>query len=156
MDTISWGPHAWRLLHSISFAYPTKPSEIERRRTKEFFTSLQHVLPCPDCRHHFARLLREKPIDDALTSQDLFCRWLVGAHNDVNERLGKPHMPFESVKTKYESLRGICQLPQTGSTLTDASGKKSSCNRNLMWMVILLVVLLAVVAIAALIVKRRK
>lgn len=154
MDTLSWGPQAWRFLHSITFAYPVKnPSDAQKKQTKEFFTYLQFLLPCPECKQHYSQLLILKPIDNALDSQDSLSRWLVNIHNQVNKRLGKPEMPYEIVKDKYEALKGMCQLklPVSGSEYVSdmiASSKSSSalCNKHLMILVMFLVLTLCVSA----------
>lgn len=48
------------------------------------------VLPCFWCRLHFSQVLAENPIPDT----GLF-KWSVDVHNIVNEKLGKPIVPYE-------------------------------------------------------------
>ena len=50
MLTTVWGPSMWHYLHTMSFNYPVKPSDDDRKHYKNFILSLQYVLPCKYCR----------------------------------------------------------------------------------------------------------
>ena len=43
--TTVWGPAQWHMLHTISFNYPVKPSEEEKKKYRDYVLSLQNVLP---------------------------------------------------------------------------------------------------------------
>ena len=53
MNPEVWGPGAWTFLHSITFQYPEKPTDIDKQKYYTFFNSLKNVLPCPVCRDHY-------------------------------------------------------------------------------------------------------
>ena len=49
-----FGPPLWASLHSISYAYNPK-SEQEQQNYYNFFYNLGHVLPCAECKLHYAK-----------------------------------------------------------------------------------------------------
>lgn len=111
MDTLFWGPGLWVALHSMTFDYPENPSLEDKQRYRAFFHTLKYVLPCGTCRAHYTEGIEKKmPIEPALKNRDTLSRWLVDFHNSVNQRLGKPIVSYESVKEKYNMMRGQCQI----------------------------------------------
>jgi glycosyltransferase involved in cell wall biosynthesis len=48
-----WGPHAWFFLDSIILSLPNKLNNEQKIIYKNFFTSLQYILPCELCREHY-------------------------------------------------------------------------------------------------------
>ena len=44
MNQNIWGSHLWFSLHTISFAYPIKPTINDQNNYKNFFVSLQNVM----------------------------------------------------------------------------------------------------------------
>ena len=106
MDSSIWGPSAWVFLHSVSFTYPENPSRTDKSRFKDFFEQLCYVLPCKDCCIHYQKELTDTGLEKAIESRDSLSRWLVTVHNNVNRRLGKHIIPYETVKKQYESYKG--------------------------------------------------
>lgn len=106
MDPYIWGPSAWEFLHSTTFAYPDEPSQTDKLRYKDFFEQLCYVLPCKDCCLHYQQELVNTKLDQALDSRDTLSRWMVEVHNNVNKRLGKTIVPYETVRKKYISYTG--------------------------------------------------
>jgi len=96
-----WGPRLWDFLHACSFALPEKPTEEQTKAFEKLLEALRVLLPCPKCRNHYNTFIEEKPAP-ATCGTDLQ-KWLVDFHNDVNERLGKPTIPLETVKANYIS-----------------------------------------------------
>jgi hypothetical protein len=113
MDVRFWGPSFWATLDFIAFNYPHDPSSSDKKNVKQFITTLGQLLPCATCQQHFTELLSTFVIDDHLKSRDTLTRWIVDLHNKVNERLGKPKVPFEQVSSKYEQMRGTCEMNQS-------------------------------------------
>jgi len=107
MDTRFWGPSGWRLLHSITFAYDPKR---DRASVDKAFTMLPFVLPCKYCRASLTEYMEADPLQPALASRDLLCRWLWRIHNQVNRKLRSqkirvvPDPPFEKVAKFYNDL----------------------------------------------------
>ena len=58
MNPKIWGKHAWIFLHSITLAYPNCPTDEEKNNTKNFFISLENILPCYECRRNYKKHLK--------------------------------------------------------------------------------------------------
>ena len=58
MQSQNWGPHAWNFLHSVSFAYPIEPTLQDQQNYKNFYHSIQFILPCSFCRSYYCVLLK--------------------------------------------------------------------------------------------------
>ena len=50
MMTSVWGPPLWHTLHTISFNYPIKPTDKQKKDYYKFYSSLKNILPCKYCR----------------------------------------------------------------------------------------------------------
>ncbi len=99
-----WGPFFWHTIHIVAMGYPEKPTYSQKKAAKEFFESLQYLLPCSECRTHYAQHLAVSPITPHLDRrQDLF-KWTVELHNTVNQSLGKPRMLETDVIAHYKRL----------------------------------------------------
>lgn len=95
MKTGRWGPSAWRFLHSVAHAYPDEPSPEHKAAAKSLFLSLRFMLPCGECCKHFAAGVGDADLEAAVQSRGALSRWLWEFHNSVNDRLGKPRVPWE-------------------------------------------------------------
>jgi len=87
-----WGPFFWHTIHIAALAYPTKPNYAEKKAAKEFFESLQFLLPCPICKEHLKVHLRKYPITPHLDRREDLFKWTVILHNEVNISLNKDTM----------------------------------------------------------------
>lgn len=82
-----FGPQCWRLIHAVAFTYPIKPTPTDMNNYKQFYESLAHVLPCKDCRDHYAKLLQVMPLDGTiLSNRELLIKWTYDIHTAVNKR----------------------------------------------------------------------
>ena len=104
MNQNIWGSHLWFSLHTISFAYPIKPTVTDQNNYKNFFVSLQYVIPCSVCQRNYKRHLLEHPIDKHLNSRKDLVYWLIDIHNMVNSEIGKKFMSYDVVLKKYENV----------------------------------------------------
>jgi len=144
MDVNLWGPAFWHVLHTITFDYPEHPTPEEHERYSQFFHSLKYVLPCGACRKHFAHGIETKyPIEPALKNRDTLSRWLVDFHNTVNKRLDKPVVTYDSVLSKYESMRGKCGANSSDSQCSDGSANNRT--NILLYCVVCLLILMVLV-----------
>ena len=50
MMTSVWGPPMWHVLHTISFNYPIKPTNEQKKFYYNFYSNLKNILPCKYCR----------------------------------------------------------------------------------------------------------
>jgi len=102
MEPEIWGPSAWLFLHTVTFNYPKEPTIIDRNNYQDFFTSLQHVLPCPKCQKHYMMNLSKHPIQ--LQSRKHLVEWLLNVHNAVNIQNGKGVWTYDDLYDKYNTL----------------------------------------------------
>ena len=94
----------------MTFGYPDRPSPEEQQAAVNLFESLQYLLPCPKCSDHFCQGLAENPVGQHVQSKEALSRWLVDFHNRVNQRLGKKHVPYETVAQKYSASDSVCPV----------------------------------------------
>ncbi len=106
MNQNIWGPHLWFSLHTITFAYPLKPNDQDKAYYKNYFESMQNVIPCSVCKKNYIRHLKESPIEKHLASRRDLVYWLIDLHNLVNGKTGKKIWSYESVIKKYEKVYG--------------------------------------------------
>jgi hypothetical protein len=102
MNQNIWGPHLWFSLHTISFAYPLKPTTTDIENCKNFFETLQNVIPCSVCKKNYIRHLKEYPINGHLHTRKELVYWVIDLHNMVNAETGKKILSYENVIKKYE------------------------------------------------------
>lgn len=104
MNQNIWGSHLWFSLHTITFTYPINPSTIDKNNFKNFFESLQNVIPCAICQRNYKRHLLEHPIDKHLNTRKDLVYWFIDIHNMVNSEIGKKFMSYDVVLKKYENV----------------------------------------------------
>ena len=105
MNQNIWGPHFWFVLHTITFNYPLRPSETDKRNNLNFLNNLQYILPCSVCRKHYKRHLKTDPPIKKLNSRDEFIKWMIDLHNDVNGETGKRSTyTYQEVLNRYEQI----------------------------------------------------
>lgn len=96
-----WGPPGWKFMHYVSLGYPDAPNETDKQQYKEFYESLQHVLPCHTCAQNYKDNLRTMPIKDALGSRDSLIKWVIDIHNKVNIETGKKQLDYNEALNLY-------------------------------------------------------
>jgi hypothetical protein len=94
----------WFSLHSISFNYPLEPSIEDKKNYKNFFLSLQEVIPCSVCKKNYKRHLNEHPLQDYLDSRKSLVYWVIDMHNMVNAEIGKKTLSYDIIIKKYEDV----------------------------------------------------
>ena len=62
MVTSIWGPPMWHYLHTMSFNYPVNPTNEDKKHYKEFFITLQYVLPCVGCKKSYGEFIADELI----------------------------------------------------------------------------------------------
>jgi len=98
-----WGPHGWKFMHYVTLGYPDNPTPSDKQNYKDYFISLQMILPCAKCAQNYKRNLSEYPIDNYLESRDHLVKWLIDIHNKVNLETGKEIVPLEEALSLYMS-----------------------------------------------------
>lgn len=109
LSTKKWGPSAWVFMHSIAQRYPHKPSDIEKQHAKDFYTSLDTLLPCKTCKISYKKFIQILPIDHFLSSRKDLILWIYTIHNFVNYKLIKQGKDIEiptikEIYRKYENF----------------------------------------------------
>lgn len=93
-----WGPHYWKVMHYITIAYPDNPTPQDKEDIKNFFMAMGKVLPCENCRIHYAMNIQKYPLtNDILSSKYKIINWAKDIHNEVNIRTGKKPLSYEDV-----------------------------------------------------------
>ena len=108
--TFIWGPSMWNFLHMMSFQYPVKPSDTDKKKYKAFIEQLTYVLPCGSCRDNLnINLKTVKLLAGTMKSRDTFSKFVYDLHNQINVMLGKSmYASFEQVSNKYDAFRLRC------------------------------------------------
>ena len=107
MNPVIWGPPAWDFLHTITFNYPTRPTQNDMEHAILFFKSLGNMLPCVVCQEHYKQNLEKYPIELAVISRERMINWLVNIHNQVNIILGKKIYNVNDIIEKYHHKFGL-------------------------------------------------
>ena len=102
-----WGPHLWFILHLISFEYPERPTEYDKRIYHDFYNSIKDVLPCEMCRKHYREHITRYPLTPHLDTRDTLIKWVIQVHNFVNISLGKPIYNVQQVMETYAKIKPI-------------------------------------------------
>ena len=85
-----WGPFFWHTIHIVALGYPKDPTYSDKKAAKEFFESLQHLIPCSICKNHYVQHIQNKPITPSLDTREHLIQWTIDIHNEVNKVLNKP------------------------------------------------------------------
>jgi len=126
--TTVWGPMMWSYLHTMSFNYPTEPTQKDKKHYKEFIENLQYVLPCKYCRMNLANNLKKFPIKEChMASRDAFSRYVYDLHETVNRMLKKKSgLSFCEVRDRYENFRSRCTEDPTIFNFKEDKANKSN------------------------------
>ena len=108
--TSIWGPALWHALHTISFNYPTNPTDSDKKNYREFMLSLVNVLPCKYCRENLSNNYKEYPLTmECMENRNKFSRYVYKLHETVNKLLGKKSgLSYCDVRERYEHFRARC------------------------------------------------
>ena len=112
MLTTVWGPALWHYLHTMSFNYPVKPTQQQKRHYRNFVLSLEHVLPCKYCRMNLKNNFKALPLTmKKMQSRDTFSRYIYDLHEHINKMLNKNSgLTFDKVREQYEHFRARCTI----------------------------------------------
>ena len=139
-QTNVWGTPAWLFLHCITLNY-NPSNKYHRNGYKQFFTSLQHVLPCGACRKNYSNIIKNKYklTDVVLSSREKLSYWLFLVHNQVSQDIFmktrlEEHKPlyknnksdFLKMIKFYSKLRAKCTKDSYGCTIPLNGSRKKS------------------------------
>lgn len=84
MHSSIWGPYCWHMMHILTYNYPENPNENNMNNIKEFFTSLQYIIPCSICRTHYKKKISKVPVSRVYNNKYKLIKWCIDMHNEVN------------------------------------------------------------------------
>jgi len=106
-----WAPAYWKMIAHLVNAYPhTNPSGELERATQSFFESLVELIPCQECRTHYAEWINQHPISDATSTRNLLANWVANMKHTMS---GTQQKSFEDLQkheprpTRAKTLREI-------------------------------------------------
>ena len=108
--TSVWGPALWHSLHTISFNYPIKPSNDDKKNYRDFMLSLVNTLPCKYCRENLNKNYKKFPLTmTCMKNRNSFSRYVYRLHERINKNLGKKSgLSYCDVRERYEHFRARC------------------------------------------------
>lgn len=90
MLTSVWGPTLWHYLHTMSFNYPVKPTQEQKKQYMNFIKSLIHVLPCKYCRINLVSNFKQLPLRmQDMKNRETFSKYVYALHEHINKMLHK-------------------------------------------------------------------
>jgi len=96
-----WGPRKWIFLHSIVSCYPNEPTHAQKLLYLRTINLVVRFIPCPICKKHFQKLLKQYPIFPNITCKTKLRNYFFMLHNKVNKRLKKRKFSKGKMKEKY-------------------------------------------------------
>lgn len=108
-----WGPRVWNVLHGLSLRAGTNQitmlREDEMRTWEKIITSTGPMLPCEECRGHYASWLAAHPVKPLSTmgyseKGEWIRRWFYDLHTNVNQRLKKPNLEYDQLRARYNGV----------------------------------------------------
>ena len=110
MLTTAWGPAIWHYLHMMSFNYPMKPTEEDKKHYRDFILNLQYVLPCKYCRMNLTKNFVRLPLKESdMENRETFSKYVYELHELINKMLKKKiHLSYADVRERYEHFRSRC------------------------------------------------
>lgn len=132
MLTTVWGPSLWHFLHIMSFNYPVKPSNSEKKYYMNFILNLKNTLPCKYCRINLETNFKQMPLTlKEMESRDTFSRYIFDLHELINKMLKKKsNLLFCDVRERYEHFRARCTLENSVLFKIKKSGKVKTHKRE--------------------------
>lgn len=104
-----WGPHFWFILRCIAYNYPINPSAEDATHVKNFFTELQHVLPCEICKYTFRQHLNKHPIEQGLAGKNKLIEWVEVIYQETKKVIQDKRVKildiFEDEREEIEPVR---------------------------------------------------
>jgi hypothetical protein len=131
-----WGPHGWFFIDSIMLSLPNKLNYEQKNIYKNFFTSLQDILPCEGCREHYKQNLIKYPLTDkVLSKKENMIKWILNVHNNV--RRNAKQIPI-SINQYFEYYN---------KQYDDDNNNKNSKDCNFKYYISIIIILILIIII---------
>lgn len=96
-------PH-WQFIYIISQGFPSHPNYQEVQNYREFFESLQYVIPSSTYRQHYREYMKKNPIGRYLDNQESINTWVLGIHPTLIPKMDSS----TNLKKIWQYLYMIC------------------------------------------------
>jgi hypothetical protein len=133
MLTYVWGPSLWHFLHTMSFNYPIKPTNLDKKNYFNYIKSLEHILPCRYCRENFKKNMKKTNFSmKKMKDRTTFSKYIFDLHNHINNMLHKKSsISYEQVRNRYENFRSRCSTNDKSNNKSNNKGNiKFSCKKT--------------------------
>lgn len=109
-----WGPRVWTVLHGLSLRAGTTAIPMmrddEMRAWEKVIVTTGPMLPCEECRNHYAAWLQDHPVKPftqlAYSEKGEWIRkWFYDLHASVNRRIQKPNLDYSELRNRYASAQ---------------------------------------------------
>jgi FAD-linked sulfhydryl oxidase len=101
-DVEQLGRSTWTLLHTMTAAYPKRPSLTQQSETKQFISLFGKMYPCWSCADDFRSWMKDGN-EPRVSNRDEFGRWMCEAHNAVNVKLGKKSFDCDKWEERWRT-----------------------------------------------------
>ena len=135
MLTTVWGPSLWHYMHTMSFNYPIKPTDKDKKYYKDFIINLQHVLPCKYCRDNLKKNFKAHPLRMCdMKNRDTYSRYVYELHETVNKMLGKKSgLTYCDVRKDTSIFEFIAQMINLKCLNLERIKLKERVHRTIVW-----------------------
>jgi len=93
------GCNTWTFLHSMAATYPKEPTMVQKMHMMNLLQYFGEFYPCKYCAKDFQKYMEENPPN--VNNRYELSIWMCEAHNDVNEKLGKPLMDCTAIWRRW-------------------------------------------------------
>lgn len=90
-----WGPYLWAFIHTITIIDLGQDNIKHNSNALDVLYGLQNCIPCLKCKDKYVKQL-EKLADVNLDERMVLFRWSVDLHNEVNKKLNKEQISYET------------------------------------------------------------
>lgn len=152
-----WGPYAWKFIHMVALAYPSKPTEEDKLNYYTFFISISNILPCHLCSDHYKNnLLKHQLTDNVLSSRENLVKWTIDMHNEVNISNNKNVYDYDYaidlIKNNYNEKISLNKVIDEPDKIIYESNKiiekeNNNFSNNILYILIFVFIILIIIAI---------
>jgi len=145
MNIKCWGTPGWTFIHIVALSYPDNPTIEDKYNYKNFFTNIQHILPCRICGNHYRNNLNKHELtDNVLSSSDELFKWSVRMHNEVNILNNKKVIDYDKAR---ELLIYNCNIELTNNESNNikTTNDKTTNNKSMHYIIIISILIVIII-----------
>lgn len=103
-DIKKWGNATWFLFHTLAIKLKDEKKLVNDLLHK--IIDICHNLPCPTCREHAVKTIKNSDINKIITKKDLI-QYIFSFHNIVNKKLKKKIFDFKEHEDLFKRAKTI-------------------------------------------------